>query len=50
MGTGTCNMYHFDEITWFALQDKLYRDNWLKYAYYKVHCIDDNIFFSLPVK
>jgi hypothetical protein len=47
---GTCNMYHFDEISWFALQEKSYRDTWLKYAYYKVKCINNSIYFSLPVK
>lgn len=50
MGTGTCNLYHFDEITWFALQSKEYRDNWLRYAWNEVHRLDPNIYFSPPVK
>jgi hypothetical protein len=45
-----CGIYHFDEITWFALQDKNYRDNWLRYAYYRVRQLDSNIYLALPVK
>jgi len=46
-----CNFpYHWDEITWFAMQDKDSRDKWLKYAYYVSRCIDQNAFFILPVK
>ncbi|MBS1589493.1 MAG: hypothetical protein JST52_07765 [Bacteroidetes bacterium] len=45
-----CNLYHFDEITWFALQDKSYRERWLKYAFYKIRCMDNNLYFALPIK
>ena len=47
---GGCDIYHFDEITWFALQDKAYRDHWLRYAYHRVHELDTNLYFALPVK
>lgn len=50
VGTGTCNQYHFDEITWFALQDQTYRNAWLRYAHARVRRLDPVIHFSLPVK
>ncbi len=49
-GTGTCNQYHFDEITWFALQDEAYRNAWLKYAAGRVRRLDKNLYFAPPVK
>lgn len=48
-GSG-CNQYHWDEISWFGLQDKAYRDNWLRYASERVRQLDSNIFFVLPAK
>jgi hypothetical protein len=50
VGTSSCNQYHFDEITWFALQDETYRNAWLRYAHARVHRLDPVIYFSLPVK
>lgn len=50
MGTGTCDIYHFDEISWFASQDKGYRDRWLRYAYARVRDLDAVIYFALPIK
>ncbi|RYD97190.1 MAG: T9SS type A sorting domain-containing protein [Sphingobacteriales bacterium] len=38
----------WDEITWFGVQSEAYRNNWLKYAYYKVKCLDDNAFLQMP--
>lgn len=37
-----------DEITWFRWQPSCYRDEWLKYAYYQVKCIDDSGHFQMP--
>jgi hypothetical protein len=45
-----CHTYNWDEVSWFALQDKHYRDEWLKYARDKVQYLDSNIFLALPVK
>jgi len=45
-----CNQYHFDEITWFALQNQSYRDRWLRYVYRKVHNLDPALYFCLPLK
>ncbi len=44
------NPYHFDEITWFALQTKAYRDSFLRYAARRVHQVDTNLYLALPVK
>lgn len=49
-GAGTCAQYHFDEITWFALQDLAYRDAWLRYAAARVRRLDKNLYFAPPVK
>lgn len=38
----------WDEITWFGVQSESYRNNWLKYAYYKVKCLDQNAFLQMP--
>lgn len=38
----------WDEITWFGLQTEQYRNTWLKYAYYKVKCLDENAFLEMP--
>lgn len=42
--------YHWDEISWFAMQDKDTRNKWLKYAYFVARCLDNNAYLSLPVK
>ncbi|RYD52750.1 MAG: hypothetical protein EOP52_00965 [Sphingobacteriales bacterium] len=42
--------YHFDEISWFALQTKAYRDSFLRYAHYRVHQLDSALYLALPMK
>ena len=42
--------YRWDEQTWFALNNKAYRDDWLKYAWYQVKFLDPWLSFSPPVK
>lgn len=44
------NPYHFDEITWFALQTKAYRDSFLRYAHRRVRVLDTNLHLAIPVK
>ncbi|MBL7718856.1 MAG: hypothetical protein JNL72_08475 [Flavipsychrobacter sp.] len=41
--------YHWDELSWYAMQKKSYRDNWLVYAYNKTKCLnkDASFFFSI---
>lgn len=39
-GPSSCNAWGWDEITWYALQSEYYRNQWLKYAYYNVKCMD----------
>jgi hypothetical protein len=38
----------YDEITWFAHQDKTYRSNWLRYAWDWVRQTDTNGFLEMP--
>ncbi|MBX7242172.1 MAG: T9SS type A sorting domain-containing protein [Bacteroidia bacterium] len=47
---GVCSYfpYHFDEITWFAMQPESFRNAWIPYAYYKVRCISNGVFFFSP--
>jgi len=45
---GCWNPWGWDEITWFALQDQWYRNDWLKYAYYRTKCLDENSFLEMP--
>lgn len=47
---GSCASYNYDEISWFTLQPELYKNDWLKYAFYKIKNISKNTYFSLPVK
>lgn len=44
------NPYHLDEISWFALQTKRYRDSWIRYSYNKVKCLDNNLSVAFPIK
>lgn len=44
------NPYHFDEITWFALQTKAYRDSFLRYAARRIPELDPNLHLALPAK
>jgi hypothetical protein len=41
-------VWGYDEITWFALQDKDYRSEWLKYAWNWVRATDSNGFLEMP--
>jgi hypothetical protein len=41
--------YHYDEISWFGGTHESYRNDWLKYAYYKVRCLDKDVFMSLTL-
>jgi hypothetical protein len=40
--------YGWDDISWFSQQPEDYRNDFLKYAYYKVKCIDLNGHFEMP--
>jgi hypothetical protein len=40
--------YGFDDISWFANNNENDRNNFLKYAYYKVRCIDNNCRLAMP--
>lgn len=42
--------FYWDEQTWFALNNKAYRDDWLKYAWYQVKFLDPWLYFSPPVR
>jgi hypothetical protein len=42
--------YHFDDISWYGVQDETYRNNWINYAYNKTKCIDPNLWFVPTVK
>jgi hypothetical protein len=44
------NPYHLDEISWFALQTKAYRDSFLRYAYKQVHQLDSALYLALPIR
>ncbi len=41
-------LYGWDEISWFALQTEANRNQILKYAFYKVKCIDPNGHLEMP--
>lgn len=41
-------IWGYDEITWFALQPKAYRDQWLRYAWNWVQQIDTNGHLEMP--
>jgi len=45
-----CNQYHWDEISWFAMQSESYRNDWLRYASNRVRQLDSNIHFALIIK
>lgn len=47
MGTG-CFPWGWDEITWFGLQSLNQRNDWLKYVYHKVKCMDSKGFVEMP--
>ena len=41
-------IWGYDEVTWFALQPKPYRDRWLRYAWDWVRSVDTNAFLEMP--
>lgn len=41
-------LYGWDEISWFAAQPEYYRNNILKYTYYKIKCMDKNGHLNMP--
>ena len=41
-------VWGYDEITWFGLQSKEYRSNWLHYAWDWVRNVDTNGFLEMP--
>jgi len=40
--------WNWDEITWFSKQSNNYRNQWLKYAYYQIQCLDKNGHMEMP--
>jgi hypothetical protein len=47
-GAGPLWIWGYDEITWFAHQNKQYRADWLKYAWDWVRKTDPNGFLQMP--
>jgi hypothetical protein len=47
-GAGSIWVWGYDEITWFAHQDQLYRSNWLHYAWNWVRATDTNAYLQMP--
>lgn len=47
-GAGGIWVWGYDEITWFAHQDKSYRAAWLKYAWDWVRKTDSNAYLQMP--
>jgi hypothetical protein len=47
-GLGGCWVWGYDEMSWFAHQDKAYRNQWLRYAWSWVRQHDPNGHFQLP--
>jgi hypothetical protein len=41
-------IWGYDEITWFAQQNKEYRDDWLRYAWNWVRTTDPNGYLEMP--
>jgi hypothetical protein len=46
--SGYCAPWQWDEISWFGVQANPYRNQWLKYAYYKVQCLDEKAHLEMP--
>ncbi len=46
--SGYCAPWQWDEISWFGAQTNAYRNQWLKYAYYKVQCLDTQAHLEMP--
>jgi hypothetical protein len=47
-GAGGIWVWGYDEITWFAHQDKSYRAGWLKYAWDWVRKTDSSAYLQMP--
>ncbi|MAT53251.1 MAG: hypothetical protein CMN32_02140 [Saprospirales bacterium] len=47
-GTPDWFLYGWDEISWFASQPEYYRNEVLKYTYYKIKCMDMNGHLNMP--
>ncbi len=45
---GSCWVWGYDEISWFAHQDEQYRNQWLRYAWDWVREHDANGYFQMP--
>jgi hypothetical protein len=45
---GSCWVWGYDEISWFAHQDEAYRNQWLRYAWDWVREHDHNGFLQMP--
>jgi hypothetical protein len=45
---GSCWVWGYDEISWFAHQDEAYRNRWLRYAWNWVRQHDPNGYFQMP--
>jgi hypothetical protein len=45
---GSCWVWGYDEISWFAHQDEAYRNQWLRYAWDWVREHDPNGFLQMP--
>jgi hypothetical protein len=41
-------VWGYDEITWFAQQNRKYRDEWLRYAWHWVRTTDPNGYLEMP--
>ena len=48
--SGCWTAYGYDEISWFVLQSKEYRDQWLCYANGRVKALDPNCYFVMPIR
>jgi len=42
------NLWGWDNISWFAQQSESYRNDILKYTYYKIKCLDKNAHLIVP--
>jgi hypothetical protein len=47
-GAGSIWIWGYDEISWFAHQDRAYRGRWLRYAHDWVRNTDTNAFLQMP--
>lgn len=47
-GVGGCWVWGYDEISWFAHQDRAYRNRWLRYAWKWVREHDPDGFLQMP--